>query len=168
MDTNVYVKFRTPVAIVTLKWIHVYRIVAVTLLDVRQVQITLTSPVLVTWVTRVVYVMKTLMNVQFHHHAEMEQLVETQTGRTIVFVQKVMKVMIVLSTQMIAHRIRVKTGVHVLMELVITLACALMALKENIVRPISTNVSQILAKTELPVINTLTHTPVPAPLAFLE
>jgi hypothetical protein len=75
-----------------------------------------------------------------------------------VFAQKDTKVKTAQSTLTIVHRIHVKMAAHVLMQWVITLACALKDLKASIVKKTSTSVCHNRVSMARLVINMSTHT----------
>jgi hypothetical protein len=144
--TNVFVKFHSPDKIVTLKWILVLLIVAVTVPVALQVRTIETSIVHVHLDLLDGSVTKTSTSVSFHHHlAEMVQLVRTQMGHINACAQKATKAKTAPSTLTIALHSHVKTVEHVSMASAITLACVTKALKENIAKRISTNVFPSLA-----------------------
>lgn len=94
------------------------------------------------------YATKISTNVNFRHHlVEMGQHVKILTVHTNVFVPKDMKDVIVQSTLMTVLLSPAKTEEPAWMELVTTLVCVTMVLKENIAKSISMNVFHNHVKT---------------------
>lgn len=152
--TPAFVEFHLLAKIVRLKWILVLQIAVKIMRNAHRAQTIKISTARVLLAIREEFAMKISMNANKRHHpVEMEQLAKISMDPINAFVQRVMKEKIVQLIQTIVPHIHVKMVELVSMESATTLACAMMALKENIARKISTSASHNPAKMKRLAIN---------------
>lgn len=145
--TNVFARFHLLDVIVKQRWILVCRMAARMELAARQVQIIKTFSARVQSVSPDDIAMRTSTSVNSLHLVAMVQLARTSKDLISASALKATREKIVRSTLTTVHHRPVTTAELVSMELVITLACVMMASKASTVRPTSMSASPSLVST---------------------